>query len=112
PRLRAILLSGHLVLSFLQPLTEFERSSLTHPSFAELLKLNRILTPLYRLAGNFAATREGAARLGFVTLDQMVNAIVSVTEDPAQGVRIVEVPAIRSRGDALVQQAVRVSNAS
>ncbi len=28
-------------LSFLQPLTEFERSSLTHLSFAELLKLNR-----------------------------------------------------------------------
>ncbi|MGI8962117.1 MAG: hypothetical protein ACR2IV_20635, partial [Bryobacteraceae bacterium] len=45
PRLRAILLSGHLVLSFLQPLTEFERSSLTHPSFAELLKLNPPDTP-------------------------------------------------------------------
>jgi uncharacterized protein YbjT (DUF2867 family) len=70
-----------------------------------------VLTPLYRLAENFPATREGAARLGFVLLDQMVNAIVSVTEDPAPGVRIVEVPEIRSRGDALGQQAAQASNA-
>jgi uncharacterized protein YbjT (DUF2867 family) len=70
-----------------------------------------ILTPLYRLAENFPATREGAARLGFVSLDQMVKAIVSVTEDPAQGVRIVEVPEIRSRGDALCHRVAQASNA-
>jgi uncharacterized protein YbjT (DUF2867 family) len=70
-----------------------------------------MLTPLYRLAGSFSATREGAARLGFVSLDEIVNAIVSVTEDPAQGMRILEVPAIRSRGDALGQQATQASNA-
>ena len=70
-----------------------------------------ILTPLYRLAEHFSATREGAARLGFVTLEQMIHAIVSVTEDPAQGVRIVEVPGIRSRGAALAKQTARASNA-
>ena len=68
-----------------------------------------ILTPLYGLAKGFSATREGAARLGFVTLDQMVHAIASVTEDPAQGVRIVEVPEIRFRGDALTQEAAQAS---
>src|SRR3954471_1313167 len=31
-------------LSFLQPLTEFERSSLTHLLFAESLKLNHLIT--------------------------------------------------------------------
>jgi len=69
-----------------------------------------VLTPLYWLAENFAATREGAARLGFVTLNQMVNAIVAVTEDPAQGVRILEVPDIRTRGDALLKEARQTSN--
>lgn len=64
-----------------------------------------VLMPLYRLTENFAATREGAARLGFVTLEQTVNALISVTEDSAQGVRIVEVPGIRSGGDALTQAA-------
>jgi nucleoside-diphosphate-sugar epimerase len=66
------------------------------------------VTPLYRLAETFPATREAAARLGFVSLDQMVNAIVFVTEDPPQGVRIVEVREIRSRGDAISAQAAKV----
>jgi uncharacterized protein YbjT (DUF2867 family) len=70
-----------------------------------------VLIPLYRVAERFPATREGAARLGFVSLHQMVNALVSVTEDPAQGVRILDVPGIRSRGDALGQEAAQLSNA-
>ena len=40
---RVILLSGHLFLFFLQRLTEFERYSLTHLRFAELLKLNQLV---------------------------------------------------------------------
>jgi uncharacterized protein YbjT (DUF2867 family) len=59
------------------------------------------LLPLYRLAESFSATREGALRLGLVTLHEMVNAIVSVTEEPARGVRVVGVPEIRARGEAL-----------
>jgi uncharacterized protein YbjT (DUF2867 family) len=68
------------------------------------------LKPFYWLAENFPATREGATRLGFVTLDQMVNAIASVTEDPERGVRILEVPDIRARGDALLQKAAQTPN--
>jgi uncharacterized protein YbjT (DUF2867 family) len=60
-----------------------------------------VLSPFYRLAENVAATREGALRLGLVRLDEMVNAIVSVTEEPASGVRVIEVPEIRARGQAL-----------
>jgi hypothetical protein len=41
--------------------------------------------------------REGARRLGLVTLDQMVNALVRAVEEPppAGTVRIVDVPGIR-----------------
>jgi len=60
-----------------------------------------LLEPLYRIAENLSATRDGALRLGLVRLDQMVNALASVTEDPASGMRVVEVPEIRSRGDRL-----------
>jgi hypothetical protein len=42
------------------------------------------------------STREGANRLGLVTLEQMVRALVQAVETPAQGVRIVEVPEIRA----------------
>jgi uncharacterized protein YbjT (DUF2867 family) len=41
------------------------------------------------------ATRAGAERLGLVTLEQMVRALASAVENPAQGVTIVEVPQIR-----------------
>ncbi len=57
-----------------------------------------VLKPVYWIMESIPAMREGALRLDLVTLDQMVNAIVSVTEDPASGVRIIEVPGIRTRG--------------
>jgi uncharacterized protein YbjT (DUF2867 family) len=60
-----------------------------------------VLIPFYKLAERLRTTREGSLRLGLVSLEQMVNAIVSVTEDPARGVRIVDVPGIRARGGAL-----------
>ena len=42
------------------------------------------------------ATCPGALRLGLVTLDQMVAALASAVENPCRGVRVVEVPEIRS----------------
>jgi uncharacterized protein YbjT (DUF2867 family) len=56
------------------------------------------LIPLYALASLVPAWREGARRLGLVTLDQMVNALVRAVEDPPPPgtVQIVEVPALRS----------------
>jgi uncharacterized protein YbjT (DUF2867 family) len=54
------------------------------------------LLPLYKLMELLPSTRDGARRLGLVTLEQMVRALVQAVETPAQGVRIVEVPEIRS----------------
>jgi uncharacterized protein YbjT (DUF2867 family) len=56
-----------------------------------------LLQPLYWLAALVPAWREGARRLGLVTLGQMVAALVHAVEHPPQhgGVRIVDVPGIR-----------------
>ena len=55
-----------------------------------------LLSPMYKLMELLPATREGASRLGLVTLEQMVRALVEAVETPVQGVRIVEVPQIRA----------------
>ena len=54
-----------------------------------------ILAPVYALMKLFPATRAGAERLGFVTLEQMVAALVHAVEHPASGTRILDVPAIQ-----------------
>jgi len=54
-----------------------------------------ILKPMYWLMGLTPSTRESAGRLGLVTLEQMVAALVYAVENPAQGVRILSVPDIR-----------------
>ena len=54
-----------------------------------------LLTPLYALAEVLPPTREGARRLGLVTLDQMLAALVAAVEAPADGWRSVDVPQIR-----------------
>jgi hypothetical protein len=56
------------------------------------------LLPLYWLLERWPATRDTAKRLGLVTLDQMVNALVGAVEHPAAA-RIIEVPEIRSHPD-------------
>ena len=54
------------------------------------------LLPFYKLMELLPATREGATRLGLVTLDQMIRALLSAVENPPNGVRIVQVHEIRS----------------
>jgi uncharacterized protein YbjT (DUF2867 family) len=54
------------------------------------------LLPIYTLMELLPSTREGATRLGLVTLGQVVRALVEAVETPAHGVRIVEVPQIRA----------------
>jgi uncharacterized protein YbjT (DUF2867 family) len=54
------------------------------------------LIPFYWLAERIPATREGAQRLGLVTLGQMVAALVAAVENPPTGIRILEVPQIRA----------------
>jgi len=53
------------------------------------------LIPLYRLAGLFPRSRETAQRIGLVTLPQMMRALAHAVENPATGIRIIDVPAIR-----------------
>jgi uncharacterized protein YbjT (DUF2867 family) len=54
------------------------------------------LLPAYWLLERLPATRAGARRLGLVTLEQMARALVFAIETPAPGLRILEVPEIRS----------------
>ena len=54
-----------------------------------------LLLPGYWIAERLPATREGARRLGLVTLAQMTAAIVRAVENPVSGIRVVEVPHIR-----------------
>ncbi len=56
-----------------------------------------LIKPLYRLAEMIPATRATAERLGLISIEQMITALVSAVENPpAPGQRrIVDVPAIR-----------------
>ncbi|HEX2853875.1 MAG TPA: NAD(P)H-binding protein [Opitutaceae bacterium] len=54
-----------------------------------------VLAPVYALLRLLPATRASAERLGFVTLPEMVAALVRAVEQPPEQVRIVEVPEIR-----------------
>ena len=56
-----------------------------------------ILKPMYWMMERIPSTRESARRLGLVTIDQMVAALVRSVENPAQGIRILGVPEIRER---------------
>jgi len=58
------------------------------------------LIPMYWLMEQIPATREGALRLGLVTLRQMRDALVNAVENPCNGIRIVEVPQIRHAASA------------
>jgi uncharacterized protein YbjT (DUF2867 family) len=55
-----------------------------------------LLVPMYKFAELVPATREGARRLGLVTLAQMTNALVRAVENPVEGRRVVAVPEIRA----------------
>lgn len=54
------------------------------------------LLPMYWLFGRIPGTRETALRLGLVTLEEMVAALVRSVESPADGMIILDVPSIRS----------------
>ncbi len=55
-----------------------------------------VILPLYWLFERIAHTREAALRLGLVSLDEMVAALAWAVENPADGVRVLEVPQIRA----------------
>ena len=53
------------------------------------------LLPFYWLCERMPATKESARRLGLVTISQMLDTLVWAVENPASGVRILDVPKIR-----------------
>ena len=56
------------------------------------------LIPFYWLAERIPSTRDGARRLGLVTVEQMLRALADAAEHPATGVDVIEAPAIRAAG--------------
>jgi uncharacterized protein YbjT (DUF2867 family) len=57
-----------------------------------------VLQPVYALAERIPSLRDGARRLGLVTLEQMVDTLVWAVENPPAGTRIIGVPEIRNGG--------------
>ena len=53
-----------------------------------------LLLPMYKIAELFPSVREGALRLGLVTLDQMICALTRAVETPIEGRRVISVPQI------------------
>jgi uncharacterized protein YbjT (DUF2867 family) len=66
-----------------------------------------LLLPFYKVAEWLPSTRDAALRLGLVTLDELILALIEAVESPAQGTRIATVPEIRSAGLHLSRQAAR-----
>ena len=60
-----------------------------------------ILTPIYALLSLIPSTREGARRLGLVTIDQMIRTLVAAVENPppAGTIRVFNVPEIRASNE-------------
>lgn len=54
-----------------------------------------LLVPMYAMARLIPATRDGAERLGLVTIDQMTEALAWAVENPSPGIRPLEPPQIR-----------------
>jgi len=55
------------------------------------------LVPFYWMMERIPATRERALRLGLVTLPQMIQTMAAAVESPPNGVRVLDVPAIRGQ---------------
>ena len=53
------------------------------------------LIPFYKLFESMNATRDGATRLGLLTLEEVVNALAWAVENPPAGVRITTVPEMK-----------------
>jgi uncharacterized protein YbjT (DUF2867 family) len=54
-----------------------------------------LLVPAYKMLERLPSTRESAQRLGLVTLQQMINALLDAVENPSNNHHVVEVPDIR-----------------
>ena len=66
------------------------------------------LLPMYWLLEQLPWTRDGARRLGLVTLEQMKLALVEAVEHPFPGIRILAVPQIRASAASLKAAVERI----
>lgn len=64
------------------------------------------LVPFYKMCELLPFTRDGARRLGLVTLKQMVVALVEAIESPVHGARVMGVPEIRAARIAAAEEQV------
>jgi uncharacterized protein YbjT (DUF2867 family) len=60
-----------------------------------------VLKPLYKIAERLPSTREGATRLGLVSITEMIHALTFFVEFPATGTRLASVPDIRNAARGL-----------
>jgi uncharacterized protein YbjT (DUF2867 family) len=60
-----------------------------------------ILKPFYAMARAFPSTREGAIRLGLVTIEQMTQTLTWGVENPPEHLQVLEPPQIRTGGGAV-----------
>lgn len=58
------------------------------------------VVPVYWILERLPATKEGAHRLGLITIRQMLNALIWAIENPPPDVRILDVPKIREVASA------------
>ena len=56
------------------------------------------LVPFYWICERLPGTRDSARRLGLISLGQMLNALVWSVENPATGIRILDVMELRRKG--------------
>ena len=66
-----------------------------------------LLLPFYKVCEWLPFTRGPALRLGLVTLEELILALIDAVESPASGTRIFEVPEIRHAGRRLTREAAR-----
>jgi uncharacterized protein YbjT (DUF2867 family) len=59
-----------------------------------------LLAPFYALFARLPPTRDAAQRLGLVTLQQMIDALVVSIERAPEALRVIDVPGIRTAGRA------------
>ncbi|MGA2354704.1 MAG: NAD(P)H-binding protein [Terriglobales bacterium] len=71
-----------------------------------------LLMPFYKVCEWLPFARGAALRLGLVTLDELILALIDAVESPAQGGRVIEVPEIREAGLNLTRKATRKASLS
>ena len=97
-----------MMQAYIQPRVEVEEAIHANGLNATILRPWYVLGPEHRwpylilpgywIMGLIPSQREAVQRLGLVTLKQMMGALVHAVENPAQGIKIVEVPEIQRDG--------------